>query len=91
MSCIPCCIYLVIGAIYYCMLKKHAFGAADYLVIAAISFLIQENDWPLFLVINGGIGTLIGVYVKHKNEKTIPFIPVIMLSVLLTNIVNILR
>jgi hypothetical protein len=52
--------------------------------MTGISFLIPEEGWYVFMIICGTFGILSHIVTK---EKKIPFIPIMMLSVIIVNIV----
>ncbi len=77
---VPFLILTSIGLITKLFQKRKVVGTADYVVFFAISFILKYDKWPLFMMLCGGIGVLIALISKTKR---IPFIPVILLSLLL--------
>ena len=73
----PFVIFLLIGATYFFIKRKQAFGLADYIIAIAVGFILPENQWPMFLVYTGIFGALIGIV---RKERKLPFIPAIILS-----------
>jgi hypothetical protein len=81
----PLVVFILLGSIYFLIKKENAFGMADYIVVLAVSFLIPSTSWPIFLMLCGGLGISFSVVLKRKN---FPFIPPILIAVLLINIIN---
>ncbi len=76
----PCFIFSIIGLFYWFILHKKAFGLADYIIVFAISFILPNSYWTLFLIMIGVFGGLIA---QIHQEKKIPFIPALIFSIFL--------
>ncbi len=76
----PVFIFSIIGLFYQLILRKKAFGIADYIIVFAISFILPNNYWSLFIIMIGIFGILIAVI---RQEKKIPFIPALIFSIFL--------
>lgn len=79
----PVFIFSIIGVFYQLILRKKAFGIADYIIVCAISFILPNNYWSLFITMIGIFGILIAVI---RQEKKIPFIPALIFSIFLIKI-----
>ncbi|MBQ8651080.1 MAG: prepilin peptidase [Alphaproteobacteria bacterium] len=77
----PFLILLLIGIIFVIKNKKHAIGFGDYVFMFFISFFIQNDMWPLFLITCGILGIIANLFSKNNN---IPFIPIIFLSAIIS-------
>lgn len=76
---IPIVVFTVIGVAFYVWKKSIAFGAADYIVVCANSFLICDVQSPFFIILCGIFGILFSI-ILHQDK--IPFIPAMLLSTL---------
>lgn len=76
----PIIIFAVISLFYQLKSHKKAFGFADYIIALAILFILPNNSWPLFIIMTGVFGISIGAI---RQEKIIPFIPALILSIFL--------
>ena len=74
----PFFIFSTIGILYFLLKKKKAFGAADYFIVFGISFVLDSEYWPCFLILCGLIGIIFSLL--NKKEKEFPFIPSMLLS-----------
>lgn len=81
---IPFLILTSIGVFYKIFQKRNIAGLADYIMFFAISFILKHDDWPLFITLCGGIGTL---YALLFRIERFAFIPVLLLSILLCCII----
>ncbi len=77
---IPFYILIIIGVFYKIFMRKLAFGMGDYIFLFSSCFLIDENFWPVFLIISGIVGCILSIFCKKSNK--IPFIPSIFVAML---------
>lgn len=70
----PIIIFALIGLLYK-IRNKQAFGIADYIIIFGSSFIVGDN-WYYFITECGIFGVLLCLF----YQKTIPFIPAIILA-----------
>ncbi|MDR1391330.1 MAG: hypothetical protein LBI95_03110 [Holosporales bacterium] len=77
---IPFFIFLIIGILYFIVKRKQAFGSADYVIGFSVSLLLNQKNWPLFILLCGMFGVLTSLLFKSKK---FPFIPSILASILL--------
>ncbi len=77
---IPVFIFLLIGLTYYVFKRHSVFGVADYIVVSAVSFLLSDAQVPYFITLCGVFGIVTSLILKSRK---FPFIPAVLLSVLL--------
>jgi hypothetical protein len=74
---IPLFIFVVIGILLFLIRNAIAFGAADYITVFSISFLLNREYWLEFIIYCGVIGCITSVI---KKEEQFSFISAILLS-----------
>ena len=70
---LPILIFVLIGLIT----KTQAFGAADYIVVIAVSFLITDEQSQFFILLCGVCGIITALIFEKQK---FPFIPAILLA-----------
>ncbi|MDR3031397.1 MAG: hypothetical protein LBU35_03370 [Holosporales bacterium] len=68
---------MVIGILLFLIRNAIAFGAADYITVFSISFLLNREYWLEFIIYCGVIGCITSVI---KKEEQFSFISAILLS-----------
>lgn len=82
---IPVFIFLLIGLTYRVFKGHSVFGMADYIVVSAVSFLLNSAQVPFFIILCGVLGVITSFVLRQRR---FPFIPAILVSTLLTKILT---
>ena len=83
---------LLLFAIFFCIglfakifFKKKVFGSSDYLASIALSPFLCNNDTPMLLILIGCIGIIASIL---RKRKIIPFVSVILCSVIILRLIK---
>jgi hypothetical protein len=81
----PLVVFACLGTLGFLIKKRRVFGEADYAVVFGSSFWVDIHTWPLFIALCGAFGIITSLIFRGK---TIPFVPSIIASAILSRVTS---